>query len=129
MITRRVDYLFQEKEGFELEVSDSGSLLRYAIKNSEAIAIYDVIELNEDDDDQTLVRFVAVKIANREIEVDFDDDSDDISTKDSFEEIKRVGPAEATVEKLWENTFIPTLCQEFTTEELNSFVLLSIELS
>lgn len=78
--------------------------------------------------DQSLARLVSIQIVNHEFEFDLDEESENLISENLFESIPVIGEIELSVETLWEFTIIPSLCQEFSTDELNASAYLSIDI-
>ncbi len=122
-LTRCINYLLEGDEDILADCIDEAEMIEFAAKNALAIIVYDIVEEHEDDEDKSLARLISIQITNHEFEFDLDEQSENL-----FEDIPVLGEKELSVEDLWEQTIIPSLCQEFSTAELNSFVYLSVDI-
>tara|TARA_A200000113_G_C8796023_1_gene332484 strand:- start:150 stop:533 length:384 start_codon:yes stop_codon:yes gene_type:complete len=122
-LTRCINYLLEGDEDILADCIDEAEMIEFAAKNALAIIVYDIVEEHEDDEDKSLARLISIQITNHEFEFDLDEKSENL-----FEDIPVLGEKELSVEDLWEQTIIPSLCQEFSTAELNSFVYLSVDI-
>ncbi len=122
-LTRCINYLLEGDEDILAGCIDESEMIEFAAKNALAIIVYDIVEEHEDDEDKSLARLISIQITNHEFEFDLDEKLENL-----FEDIPVLGEKELSVEELWEQTIIPSLCQEFSTAELNSFVYLSVDI-
>lgn len=127
-LTRCMNYLIDDDDDMFVNCTSDAEMIKIAAKNAKALIVYDIVEEHEDDEDQSLARLVSIQIVNHEFEFDLDEESENLISENLFESIPVIGEIELSVETLWEFTIIPSLCQEFSTDELNASAYLSIDI-
>lgn len=125
-LTRCLNYLIKGDENVFMDCHSQSEMIEVAAKNAKAIIIYDIIDPDEDDEDESLARLISMHTISYEL--DLSDEDGTLQPESISEKMPIIGEIELSVANLWEFTIIPTLCQSFETEELNSFVYLSVDI-